>query len=275
MQITRIAILTLAAGVLLAPPAEAQGNDPDPVLVEPGEHAKFSLPSGIGEDVEAACGLENDPLCGVNIEPPDKAFTWVIIPIGFTKDLSAAITLYKNFVVSQGEERVLRATVAGNVSWKGELSAIGYGSEAEIDIVAELFDVTAQTVAGATGVFNQVLTTTILDPEGFASPSGDESFSFSANVVRGHEYEIRMVAECRARTDLGNAACGFVTGDTGDGFVKWNEFSISVETDQIAMLETILDRQLEILRLLNTPHGRRHTDVPACGGEACEYPETD
>ncbi|KAA9134056.1 hypothetical protein F3N42_00455 [Marinihelvus fidelis] len=39
-----------------------------------------------------------------------------------------------------------------------------------------------------------------------------------------------------------------------------------------ALLETSLARQLETIRLLNTPQGQRSTDVPACDGEGCDWP---
>ena len=40
-----------------------------------------------------------------------------------------------------------------------------------------------------------------------------------------------------------------------------------------AKLDTLLARQLETIRLLLTPQGRRRSDVPACDGEPCDWPE--
>ena len=41
-----------------------------------------------------------------------------------------------------------------------------------------------------------------------------------------------------------------------------------------ARLDILLARQLEVLRLLHTPEGRRATDVPACDGEDCVWPDS-
>lgn len=38
-------------------------------------------------------------------------------------------------------------------------------------------------------------------------------------------------------------------------------------------LDTLLERQLEVVRLLHTPQGRRDSDIPACNGEACDWSE--
>lgn len=37
-------------------------------------------------------------------------------------------------------------------------------------------------------------------------------------------------------------------------------------------LDTLLDRQLEVIRLLHTPEGRRTSAVPACNGAGCDFP---
>ena len=39
-----------------------------------------------------------------------------------------------------------------------------------------------------------------------------------------------------------------------------------------AKLDTLLARQLETIRLLHTPEGRRKSDVPACNGGPCDWP---
>lgn len=72
----------------------------------------------------------------------------------------------------------------------------------------------------------------------------------------------------------------FGLGVSGDYFAKWNSLSITVEQDinerfdileaKIDALDTKLD---EVLRLLHTPPGLRETDIPACEGLACNFPQ--
>jgi len=38
-------------------------------------------------------------------------------------------------------------------------------------------------------------------------------------------------------------------------------------------IDVLLERQLEIVRLLATPQGRRATDIPACDGAPCDFPD--
>jgi hypothetical protein len=38
-------------------------------------------------------------------------------------------------------------------------------------------------------------------------------------------------------------------------------------------VDLLLDRQLEVIRLLHTPQGRRQTEVPACEGAGCDFPD--
>ena len=40
-----------------------------------------------------------------------------------------------------------------------------------------------------------------------------------------------------------------------------------------AKLDTLLERQLETIRLLHTPQGRRSSTVPACDGGPCDWPK--
>lgn len=39
------------------------------------------------------------------------------------------------------------------------------------------------------------------------------------------------------------------------------------------LLQTVIDQQLEVIRLLHTPQGVRSSQVPACRGSGCDFPE--
>lgn len=52
-----------------------------------------------------------------------------------------------------------------------------------------------------------------------------------------------------------------------------NQGEMDARLDDIeARLDTMEERQLEIIRLLHTPEGSRTSDVPACDGQPCDYP---
>jgi len=119
--------------------------------------------------------------------------------------------------------------------------------------------------------------------------SGARTVSFPGKVVRGHNYAIELRVTCELESGIvgGDLGCIFQSGDpfglglaNADRFAKWNSLSITVEQDinerfdileaKLDALDTKLD---EVLRLLHTPPGLRETDVTACEGLACGFPQ--
>jgi len=64
--------------------------------------------------------------------------------------------------------------------------------------------------------------------------------------------------------------------DVIDGKIDVIDVKIDVIDDKIDTLNDKVDRNyntvLESIRLLNTPQGKRSTDLPACNGESCDFP---
>ena len=84
-------------------------------------------------------------------------------------------------------------------------------------------------------------------------------------VVSTHDTHINNVVNLHD-TDIKTALA------THDGDVKALLATLQAGVDANgARLDLLLERQLEVVRLLHTPQGRRSTDVPACDGNPCSW----
>lgn len=279
-----VAVL-LTAGTILAP-AQAQ-------VIEPGDSEFFEFPQGFSRALN--CGLFTDGrFCKASNEGANKELVLISLESpGVFVDWNGVATLHEDFTVSptaSGEERSVGVTVAGGATWLGELIAVGVGSDADVTITVELFDRTTGTVVGAVGILSEAVSSG-LSGGSFRTLNNSGTVSFNADVIRGHDYRLRLNVNCSVRADLGDAACimGKPTGIPlfPDNFVRWDGFTVTLEVDNTELLlgiqesidalqkdiDQLKEWQLEVLRLLHTPQGLRDTDVPACEGEACDFPE--
>ena len=291
-------------------------------VIEPGETMEFPTPDNARTD-ESCAGIAND--CGEGFDvAAGEATVFSVIVVGVLQSISAETTLFSDFSVSAGNNRVLDARVSGSVSFLGELIAGGAGGAgAEVTISVSLFDKTDNTIAGTAIALNDECTGAFLTAcrKGV---SGTRSVSFGAKVTRGHEYELRMKVECESQTGVigVDAICAFAPTDGdlfGDGFVTWNSFSVAIDEDLIgqinALVTLIEDLQaaldahddnlgqhddnlgqhdqdvkallaavqsavdennvaiLDAIRLLLTPKGLRETELLACDGAGCSFPD--
>jgi len=123
----------------------------------------------------------------------------------------------------------------------------------------------------------------------------DSSSDLTVLLRRGREY--RLVFELEVMSQV--LAVGVVEADA---FAEWKSITVRVDEDEVeqltehdaavrselalhdadvkSLLDEVLDNQailragqLEIIRLLHTPQGRRKSDLGACGGSPCDFPD--
>ncbi len=279
-------------------------------VIDPGETMVFPIPDS-ARTAEDCAGIAN--ICGEDFDVgAGEATVFSVIVAGVLQSISAETTLFSEFSVSPGDDRVLDARVSGSVSFLGELFAGGVlGAGAEVTITASLLDTTENSIAGSGVALNEACAGALLDACA-KSVSGTRSVSFGAKVVRGHDYELRMTATCESQSGaLGvDAVCAFAPteGDLfGDGFVTWDSFSVAIDADLVGLIndlqasldahDTKLDQHdlavkallailqnsvdetnaqiLESIRLQLTPEGLRETDSVNCdgAGAGCNFPD--
>lgn len=193
-------------------------------------------------------------------------------------------------VTSSGAATVLDATVSADVQWNGLLFGAGIlGAGASVKIEMSLIDADTGATTGKTTVVTASQDSTGLKgiDVGGTVFGGAKRITFPGKVIRGHAHYIELRVTCSANAGLIglDVGCIYMTnafglGVSGDYFAKWNSLSITVEQDinerfdileaKIDALDTKLD---EVLRLLHTPPGLRETDIPACEGLACNFPQ--
>ena len=248
-----------------------------------GSPATFPVDPGIGQTVDALCTLPTD------IEAR-AALTAV-----FGAPSEASIEISTPFDVSGPGNTLLEATITAEVSWLGVLSSFGSGGEATVEISLFLRDTTVPNVESKFIMHTNSVTTSISSPsDKDLRDQGSANKTFQTTVTRGHSYEIGFVITTIAENTVISTARALYFTDPGLGFngcevcgARWGVISIAVEPDLVELLtrieekidvlderlDTIEERQLEEIRLLHTPQGRRSTTVPACEGQGCEFPE--
>jgi hypothetical protein len=269
----------------------ALGHSTNAQIIEPGDSITFAEPYA-GRVDKADC-----PVLGVCAAGTAgiEAQVYSVIFLSILDSGKAQSTLYTPFTVSGDKPRILDARITGNASWRGEVWAPGLaGTEATITITATLYDLTSNAVSGSIQVHQKVC-----EGAGFPDFSvcrseqiGDEDVSFTATVIRGHDYELRLTAQCLTRSGLigADVLCAFapleedLLGILNDGFVHWNGFTITLEDDIFELLEELKDGHDEIIRLLLTPQGQRQSHLIDCErngngngngngvGTGCDFP---
>lgn len=213
-----------------------------------------------------------------------EAFAFIFAGLA-NRSIEGRVTQAMEFDVSSGagDGNVLDATVSGKVKWQGVLFGAGIlGAETSFRIEAFLVDETAGVTKGQTVVVTKKQESTGIKgvDVGGTRVSGNKSFSFPATVVRGHRHSIRLKLTCEVETGIigGELGCLF-TNDTdwdfpADKHVKWNELSLTVAQDDSEEMAVIQYKLDEIIRLLHTRRYDRSSDIPACDGNPCSYPDT-
>lgn len=213
------------------------------VEVAPGKRIYFSEPEG-GRD------KKNAPVAGMAFAQEEHGESK--LRIGSAIILSTADdtgyargTLYSEFRVSGDEQRSLSATVTGNASWKGyiQIAPLNVSSYSRISITASLWDMTDDKLAGSTNVLREQC-----DGEFYnwcyLTPSSDRDFTFSAKIVMGHKYELRLSAQCTTAAGLAadNVTCDFYGSNK---YIKWNNFEVAIEDDIIGLIDELsLDHRI-------------------------------
>lgn len=276
-----IMTIVLAAGMVAAP-ARAQFVDPGgpPLEFTEGQFCIWSGPDDLLlADAYGDCNAaQNRVEVGTSI--------WLG---GLNLDLSSHTSVYNDFIVNGDSGATLDAFVTADVDWHGILYGAGVlGAGASVKLEMFLWDQNTGAITGSKTILSKSQDSTGLKgiDVGGTIVRGSDHFSFPVKVVRGHNYTIEMRLTCQSESGLIGAdiGCAFmpdvVGGLPGDHHAKWTSLSISVAADindrfdaleaKLDALDTKLD---EVLRLLHTPPGLRETEVPACEGLACDFPQ--
>lgn len=298
-RLVPIAALVLLGAGIHSSPAWSDGT------VSPGETRRFSQADD-GDGTEFYSSLLSSTDCRF-IPADSSAEASAILGLGaLNYTLTSYCSVFTDFGItsaSSGAETVLDATVSAEVEWAGILFGASFlGSGASVTVEMALIDMSVSPPAGVPTGQIQVVSKSQegasligLDVGG-TFVSGARTVSFPGKVVRGHNYAIELRVTCELESGIlgGDLGCIFQSGDpfglglaNADRFAKWNSLSITVEQDinerfdileakidaldaKVDALDTKLD---EVLRLLHTPPGLRETDVTACQGLACGFPQ--
>lgn len=207
------------------------------VEVAPGESITFSKPDD-GRD------KKSPPVAGTAFAQEEHANSKLRIGsliIGSTADDNgyARATLFSEFRVVGDEPRNLKATVTGNVSWNGFLLTVigNQSSYSRISITASLWDLTEDSLAGSVSVLKEQCDGKFTEAC-LITPSTNKDLTYSATVTMGHEYELRLSAQCTTAAGLAgfDVTCDFY--DAG-GYVKWNGFRVTVEDDLVGLIKDL------------------------------------
>lgn len=291
-KILSVVSFGLMAAMAASSPAWSDGT------VSPGETRTFSEADGGSKSVIFGDAFKGTDTDFIPEESTAQAAAFLSI-LALNASVSSFASVDTAFWVSRGDSgaaTVLDATVSVDVEWDGILfGASVLGGGASVTVEMSLVDENTGATTGdiqVVSVDQNSIGLKGLDVGGTLI-SGTKRVTFPAKVVRTHLHTIRLKVTCEAESGLVGVDIGcifmddaFNSGITG-AFAKWNTLSITVEQDLFELLakiqlsiddlqadvDVITERQLEEIRLLHTPQGRRATDVPACGGAACDYPE--
>lgn len=291
-------LLILVAALVSVSPAWSDGT------VSPGETRTFSEADGGSGSIISSNAFKGTDRDFIPEENTAQAAAFLSI-LAFNDSVSSFASVDTAFWVtrgSSGTETVLDATVSADVEWSGVLfGASVLGGGASVTIEMSLVDENTGVTTGKVQVVSENQNSVGIKglDVGGTLISGTKRVSFPAKVVRTHLHTIRLKVTCEAEAGLVGVDIGCIFMDDAfnsginDAFAKWNTLSINVEQDlfeQLATIQASIDaltikvdnlqgdvdvitaRQLEDIRLQVTPTGRRTTDVPACDGGACNFP---
>jgi len=272
-----------AASPAPPPPPGAQGFP----VVSPGGTLSFASASG---GATACAGLLDDPLT-LPLPPSDADNCFLprygILPLfnrndpalNFVKVTAnganpqslnipahAASAVFNEFTVAGPQGTLVEAQIAVMYDYVGTIAGLSvYRDALSLTLVVE--DLTDGTPVGSLDLLEQSRDGDqgITDVSGTAEtvPADDEVGSLVVLLRRGHSYRVSFQLEAS------NFGAGAVGGES-----QWSALVVSVDEDDVSRTEEVLaeladvQRQnCEIIRLLHTPQGLRHSDIDVCSGE--------
>jgi hypothetical protein len=210
--------------------------------INPGETYEFTGAEGTMEEVSTCTGNNH---C-VSGSMDSEVYVATILVEGEAQEVMAKITAYNTFAISEGEERLVGAVLNGMIDWEGFLNVGAEdGARAAVDIKIELFDVTDdRTIASQT--IHRGSCSSAIDVPCYSHEKGNGGMNLYARLVRGHEYEIRLIAMCSSEfITATDAVCAFIEHDEGfgvefgDGYIAWSALELSVEGDVYEEIDLI------------------------------------
>jgi hypothetical protein len=269
-------------------------------IVEPGTTHVFG--DAISAcDPEVGNGVTSLGTCAL-VEDPNIVHVGTALAVAINESISIRGVVGHPFSVPGTTPTVLDATVSARASWVGRLFAAGVaGNSSSFELRLVLRDVTTNVIAGSVRLHDATCegdTTTTCE----RNDSGSTSGGFPVKVTRGHSYLLLLEATCASDSGLVGAhtTCLYLPNailsifGPPNGRVRLDEASISIETDLVSLITSLHEKvdalqasvdELELkidenshkldeaIRLLNTPQGRRQSEVPACGGKPCDFPD--
>ena len=264
------------------PPAFTTAAGP---TIAPGETMVFTSADG---GSTACAGLLDNP---INLPPPpsseincflprygvlpvfnnnDPATNFVKVtangdPVGAIIPAHAASAVYNDFTVEGSRNTLVDAQIAVTFDYVGKIAGASvYRDELSLSLRVE--DVTAGLPVGSLSLFDQGRDGDqgVTDVSGTAEivPVDDESNGFLVQLRRGHSYRVWFQLE----------ASNFGAGAVG-GEAQWSTIVVSIDEDEAGFQEEILEElaavrrgNCEIIRLLHTPQGQRHSEIDVCEG---------
>ncbi len=210
--------------------------------INPGETYEFTGAEGTTEEVSTCMGNNH---C-VTDSMDSEVYVATILVEGEAQEALAKITAYNTFALSEGEERMVGAVLNGMINWEGFLNVgAEEGARAAVDIKVELFDVTDDRTIASQTVHRESCSSTA-DMSCYSHEKGNGGVNLYARLVRGHEYEIRLIAMCSSEFMIAtNTMCAFIGWDEsfgvdfGDGYISWSALELAVEGDLYEEIDLI------------------------------------
>lgn len=212
--------------------------------IDPGETHEFTGAEGSAEEVSACTG-NND--CVTNWMDSEVFAATVLVEGEEALEAMAKITAYNSFSISEGDERSVGAVLNGMINWEGFLDVGAEdGARAAVDIKVELYDLTDDRTIASQTVHRESCSSTA-EESCYSHEKGSGGVNLYARLIRGHEYEIRLIAQCQSEFDTAtDVVCAFFPWDDsfavefGDGFVSWSALELAVEPDVAGDLDQII-----------------------------------
>ena len=245
------------------------------VEVEPGQSVTFTSPNGSSDPISDCGGPLNS--CNSDSDPNNgRLYIYAAIIAGADQDIFIEQYLRKDFEVtvdSSGADRLLDAQITGSVDFEATLQSSGiFNDRAELTVKVSLWDRTEGREVAAVEVFNDICASNFPDAICLHNVDGPRPVSFPVKVQRGHKYQMRLTARCEAHNTAGGGIQCSATDELtpiildDDGFIQWNEFTISIDADligEIADLTSLVETLQTSLDLHDTSLSQHDLDIKA------------
>lgn len=243
----------LRSAAPLFSPAYPSGTDYNTYIATlPGLQLLFDTPD-IG--TESGTSLV-DERCDANGEGGLRIATHVLVFVTIAADATCA---------GVGTFACIPYGVAAAASYASEIVLQQCGYQTALVDSAEI-EAAFENTVGIIGTVNDI-DTIVSDETNFTS---DAELSVLQNQLSVHDVDIKTGLDehdIRINNNL----------NTHDADIKLQLETHDTEVKALLValqgaVDVLLARQLEVVRLLHTPQGKRDTDVPACNGTGCDWP---